>query len=147
MNMAHLHLMLTHVPVIGTAFALVLLVVALARRSDELKKAALWAFAVAALIAIPVYLTGEPAEESVEQLAGVTDDAIEQHEESAQAAFALILILGGIAGAGLAFLRAKAVPQWFAISLLALSVATSGMLGWTANTGGQIRHTEIRAGG
>ena len=28
---------------------------------------------------------------------------------------------------------------------LVLSLATSGLMGWTANLGGQTRHTEIRA--
>lgn len=145
MNLVHLHLMLNHIPVIGTAFAVILLGGGLIRRSDELKKAALWAFVLAAAIAIPVYLTGEPAEGAVEHLPGVTEAAIEQHEESATIALVLILTLGGIAGAGLVVLRTKTLPQWFALTLFTLSLVTSGILAWTANLGGQIRHTEIRA--
>ena len=43
MNPAHWHLMLNNVPVLGTAFGIVII----------------------ALLAIPAYLTGEPAEEIV----------------------------------------------------------------------------------
>jgi hypothetical protein len=38
-NATHLHLMLNHIPVIGTDFALLLLLAALAQKSDERKKA------------------------------------------------------------------------------------------------------------
>ena len=51
MNAAHIHLMMTHVPVIGTFAALGLLAFAFARKSQELKKAALGILVVAALFA------------------------------------------------------------------------------------------------
>ena len=70
MNAIHVHLMLTHVPVLGTVFGLGLLLVALWRRSDEVKKVALGVFVLAALFAVPVYLTGEPAEDGVNPTSG-----------------------------------------------------------------------------
>lgn len=147
MDTVYFHLMLSHVPVLGTVFALLLLGVASIRRSHELTRTALWGFAFAGLLAIPVYLTGEPAEESVEHLLGVSEAAIERHEDIAEAAFALVLTVGGIALAALVLFRARAVPQWCTLSLLTLAVVTSGVLAWTANLGGQIRHSEIRSGG
>ena len=65
MNAPHLHLLLNHIPVLGTAFGLGLLVFALCRKSDELKKAAHGFFLVTALFSVSTYLTGEPAEEVV----------------------------------------------------------------------------------
>ena len=41
MTVPHLHLLLNHIPTIGGAAALVLLVVAFARKSDDLKRIAL----------------------------------------------------------------------------------------------------------
>ncbi len=143
MNTVHLHLMLTHVPVLGTVFALLLLGLGLVRRSEELKKSALWAFALFAAFAIPVFLTGEPAEEVAERLPGVSKAAIETHEDTAKIAFGLVLSLGVIALGGLAFLRKRQMPKWFAVSLFAWAVATSGLLAWAANLGGKVRHTEI----
>jgi hypothetical protein len=43
------------------------------------------------------------------------------------------------------FRRAEKLPGWVIGAALVLSLATSGLMGWTANLGGQIRHTEIRA--
>jgi len=133
MNAVHLHLMLTHVPVIGTVFSFLLLGVGLLKHSDELKKLAFWAFAVCAASAIPVFLTGEPTEKVIEHLPGVSEPVIETHEEVATIAFGVLLSLGAIALAGLAFIRRHPVPQWFAVSVLALAIATSALLGWTAN--------------
>ena len=144
MNAVHLHLMLTHVPVLGTIFALLLLGVGMLRQSDELKKVAFWAFAGFAAFAIPVFLTGEPSEKVIEHLPGVSEAALETHEDVATIAFGVILSLGAIALGGLAFIRRRPVPQWFAVSVLALAIATSGLLGWTANLGGKVRHSEIR---
>src|SRR5688500_14191615 len=94
MNLTHVHLMLNHVPVLATAFGLGLLVLAAWRRSDEVKKVALGLFVVGALLAVPVYLTGEPAEDAVEQLPGVSKAIIEQHEDAAAVAFTAIAVLG-----------------------------------------------------
>lgn len=147
MNGAHLHLLVNHVPVLGLFFGLALLVAALWRRSTELTRTSLVVFALTAVAAIVVYLTGEPAEDSVEGLAGVSRALIERHESAALAATIGVGVLGGVALVGLAgFRRLAAVPRWFTSSSLVLALATAGLMGWTANLGGQIRHTEIRAG-
>ena len=55
MNPAHLHLMLNHIPVLGTAFCMAL-GWALIQKSEELKRVSLGAFVIVALLAIPAYL-------------------------------------------------------------------------------------------
>lgn len=143
MNPVHLHLMLNHLPVVGALFALLLLSWAILRSSEELKKVALGAFVIVAALSIPAYLTGEPAEELAENIPGVMESVMEPHEDSAKIAFALILAVGAVALGGLLVLRKKAVPQWFATSVLVLALAAAGALVWTANLGGKIRHPEI----
>ncbi len=105
MTLNHLHLVLNHIPVLGTAFGLGLLAYGIWQRSTELKKTALGVFVLVALMTIPVDLTGEPAEEGVEGLPGVSESIIEQHEEAAGVAFASIGVLGLIALIGLLALR------------------------------------------
>ena len=144
MNAAHFHLLLNHIPVVGMFFALLLLAAAVARRSEELKKAALWALVVVAGFAVPTYLTGEPAEMVIMDLPDVTEAVVDQHQDAAKIALALVSAGGIAALAGLVVWRAKTVPHRFAVALLAWSVAALGVLGWTANLGGKIRHTELR---
>jgi hypothetical protein len=143
MNAAHIHLMMTHVPLIGTFAGLGLLAFGLARKSQELKKAALGILVIAALIAVPVYLTGEPAEDLLEAVTGVSHASIERHEEAATIAFATLVALGAIALVGLIWRRKQAIPGWFLSLALAGSIVSAGMMAWTANLGGKVRHTEI----
>jgi uncharacterized membrane protein len=147
MNPTHLHLILNHVPVLGTAFGLGLLVFGMARKSQELKKAALGVSVIVALLAVPAYLTGEPAEDGVKALSGVAMPVIEQHERAATVAFTGILVLGAAALTGLLLFRSgQQLPSWFGSLMLAASLIVSGLMAWTANLGGQIRHSEIRSG-
>jgi uncharacterized membrane protein len=145
MNAAHLHLILNHVPVLGTAFGLTLLAWALMRRSEELEKVSFGVLVIVALLAIPAYLTGEPAEEMVEHLPEVNHDAIEEHEDAATFAFAGVLVLGSVTFGGLIFFRRrKPIPEWLAILVLVLSVLVFAMMVRTAYLGGFIRHPELR---
>ena len=50
MNPAHLHLMLNHIPVLGTAFCMALVGWALILKSEELKRVSLGAFVIVALL-------------------------------------------------------------------------------------------------
>ena len=145
MNPAHLHLILNHIPVLGTAFGLGLLVFALWRKSKGLKKAALGVFVLAALLTVPACLTGEPAEGVVKTLPGISKPAIEQHEQAAAIAFTGVALLGAAALAAL-FLsrRDRILPRWFASTMVAASLMVAILMAWTANLGGMVRHTELR---
>lgn len=98
-----------------------------------------------ALIAIPVFLTGEPAEDKIENLPGVVESIIEQHEEMAEIAFWTMLAAGLIAGITIALqlLQNKMAKSFVMISVL-ISLVSFGLMARTGYLGGQIRHTEIR---
>jgi hypothetical protein len=144
MNGAHLHLMLNHLPVLGVGFGLLLLLAARFRKSTDLTRAALVVFVLAAGAAGTAYLTGEPAEEAVEEVAAVTEQSIEQHEEAATAALVLTGLLGAGALFGLVGYRRQALPPaWFTGTALIGALVAGGAMAYTANLGGQIRHPEI----
>jgi hypothetical protein len=149
MDATYFHLAMNHFPVIGAVFAMVILAWGIFRDSEEIKNLGFAAMIVTAMVAIPVFLTGEPAEETVEGLPGVLESVIEQHEDFAK--FALIAsIVSGVA-AFAAFMHGRirsthsVVGRSIAIVTLALSIATVGAMSWTAKLGGVIRHTEIGA--
>jgi len=144
-NGAHIHLMINHVPELGTFFIIMLLLYGVARKSDEIIKVSLGAFVLLGLMTILVYLTGEGAEKVVKNLPGVTEAFIGRHEEMAGLSLVLIVTLGIASCAGLIFFRRSAtIPQWFIALVLVLSFGAAAVVGITANLGGQIRHTEIR---
>ena len=145
---AHPHLILNHAPVMGSVFALLLMAWGFWRRSDDVKRAALGAALLVALLTIPVYLTGEPAWEGIMDVPGDNDAFVTAHQRAAQFA------LGGSALTGVLALSAlwqgrggRVVPPKLVTAVLVLLAATAALTSWVANLGGMIRHTEIRAAG
>ncbi|HMU33582.1 MAG TPA: hypothetical protein PKC89_06940 [Pyrinomonadaceae bacterium] len=148
MDPVHVHLFLNHFPVICSILSVPLFLYAYWRKSDELKQLALLVLVFAAAVTIPVYLSGEPAEEVVEKLAGVSHDLIEQHEDAAYFAMISMMITGVISLIGLIAMMAKKTAAKFLVLVALLSAAGSaGLMLRTSSLGGQIRHSEIRAGG
>lgn len=84
MDAAHLHLMLTHFPIVGTILGIGILIYGQFSKNDSVKKVALWLFILMAILAIPVFKSEEAAEEIVEHHAGVSEQIIEEHEEMAE---------------------------------------------------------------
>ena len=130
----------------GTARA-ALLATALVRRESLIARVALWTSAAIGIVAIAVYFTGEPAEEAVEHLPGISESVIEQHEELALVATTMIAAFGALALGALMMFRGRGLPRWVIVSSFVGMLAVAGVMGWTANLGGQIRHTEIAGGG
>jgi hypothetical protein len=145
MNGAHLHLLINHVPVLGTLFGLALLAFGLGKRGDELQKAAFGTFVIVALAAVATYLTGEPAEDFIKGLPGVSRPLISRHDDAAGIALGGAIALGVLALGGLIWFRGgRPIRSWFSTLALAAAVLVTGLMAWTANLGGQIRHPEIR---
>lgn len=144
MSSAHLHILLNHFPVIGTALAAFVLFYGFFKRSDEIKKLSLILLVITSLVTIPVYLTGENAEGSVVSIEGVNEDFIEPHEEFAFKAFIASDIVGALALVTLFIYRKpKHLPMGVAALFFAMMLALNGMMAWTAHLGGLINHTEI----
>lgn len=146
MSTVHLHLLLNHVPVIGMVIGLFLLAWAVFRRDQGLARVTLGLFAILAVAALATFLTGEPAEEAVEGLAGVSEGAIERHEEVALLATLALGALGALSLGALLWFRRRPLPARVMGLLLVLALVPAGAMGWAANLGGQIRHSELRAG-
>ena len=143
MNVVHLHLLMNHLPVVGSLFALMLFAGTMYRRSVSLRFA-LWFVVGLGAAAIAVYLTGEPTADSVEKLVGITEQSIERHEEMAKLATIGAGILAALALTALLIFRRKEIPRWVGAAGLVGTVLLSATMGLTANLGGQIRHSEIR---
>ena len=141
---AHLHLMMNHLPVIGAPLLLLLLTIGLLRGSRELITVSLVLVVGLAVATGLVYLTGEPAEELVERATWFHDALAESHEEHATISLVAVLVTGALAVAALAFRRRPAGGAWLPrVTWGALALSTI-LLGWTAWSGGQIRHEEVR---
>jgi uncharacterized membrane protein len=146
-SLTHLHLLLNHLPIIVTVLGLLLIVIAMWRKSEPLARVALAFFVGGALSALPTYLTGESAEDTVRKLPGVTREVIEAHSDAALISAIFVGLLGVFALWSLWRYRSPApLPAWVVRVTLVASIIGSGLMSWTGLLGGEVRHTEVRPG-
>ena len=145
MNLAHLHLILVHVPIGAIPIITLLLIYGMLYRKQELTSAALRLYFLVALITVPAYLAGEGAEELIEHLPEIVENNIERHEDSALFAFIAVLCTGALSITTLFLNRIRDYAHPILVkAVLFFAILTIGLLAWTGNLGGLIRHPEIK---
>ncbi|MBK9248294.1 MAG: hypothetical protein IPM69_09350 [Ignavibacteria bacterium] len=82
MDTSHIHLFLNHFPIIGTLIATLILAWGILQKNHAVKMLAAALLVAMALIAIPVYLTGEQAEKQIEHLPDFVESIVESHEDA-----------------------------------------------------------------
>jgi hypothetical protein len=147
MNGAHLHLIVTHLPVLGFGFGALLLAFGLIRKNRVVQQTALGVLVLAGLAAGAAYWTGEGAEEAIESQLGAGKPFIELHEEAGLIGLGLAGLAGSMALIVLATGRkGRELSRGLAALNLVFALIAGGTLAWVANLGGQIAHPEIRNG-
>jgi uncharacterized membrane protein len=146
MNAPHIHLLLNHFPTVAFSIGIVLFVVALVTKSNELKRASLVILFMTAALTITTYVSGNDAQEAIKDQPGIPMATIEAHETAALIAFAFMQLTGFFAWLGLWLLRRPSHPAaWNMAAVLILSIVTFGLMARAANIGGEIRHPEIQS--
>jgi hypothetical protein len=143
-DLVHLHLLLNHFPTVGMIVGLGLFLLALLKKSEDLKRGALAVFFAIALISLPTYMSGYSAQRSLRGVRTVSQDVISFHQRSALLALIFMEATGIVAWYGLWSSRTRASmgPRITAAAVL-LSAVTIGLMASAANVGGEIRHPEI----
>jgi hypothetical protein len=142
MNGAHLHLIISHAPVIGAVVATVLFALAAWRGTPESRWIAYVATIAVGVAAVAVYVSGGGAEHVVEHMSGIDKQLIENHQDLAKIAMigSIILAVGGV----IALMRPVLSSQRRVIyGALIASIGLDVLFGIVANAGGIIRHSEI----
>ncbi len=146
MNLAHLHLLLNHFPIIGTIVALGLFIVSFLGKNDDLKRSSLIIFAAIALLTLPAFFSGIGAQRAVRKDPLVSTAVIDRHEGAAMLALFFMLITGALALIEL-WKRRRIVTEkpWSGtlLAILLFSLITAGLMARVGTTGGDIRHPEI----
>lgn len=146
MNDAHLHLLVNHFPIIGTIFGLGILITGLILKNNTVKNVSYVLFIIAAIFAAISMSTGEGAEELIENMPSVGKKIIHKHEALAEKLAIVLYVLGTISLLGL-YTNFKNHSKAKLISILVLVIALIAVFlaQQTGTSGGEIRHTEIRA--
>jgi uncharacterized membrane protein len=145
MSLPHIHLLLNHFPVIGLIIALGLFLLSLAGKSDDLKRASLVIFIALALVSIPTYMSGNGAAEKIQKLPNISKAVLAAHNDAALVSLLCVELTGLLAWLALwQYRRFSHARPWSLAAVLLLSAVTVYFMAVTGNTGGEIRHTEIR---
>ena len=148
MSLSHLHLVMNHVPTVGAAAALGLLLLGYVRRNDHLKHVGLELLFVIALLTLPVYVSGVAALYEMRERPDISVDAMRIHQDAALAGFVVAELAGFIAWIALWQWRRRGRPaRGLVASATVLLIVSLAIMGRAANLGGEIRHEEIRAAG
>lgn len=147
MTFSHLHLIMNHVPTVGSAVALGLLLLAFLRRNEHLKMAGLETLFLIALLTVPIYITGVGAQRELRGRPAVSDIAIREHQDVALAGLAVTEFAGFVAWVALfQYRRMGRASSGLVPAVTVLLVASLAVMGRAANLGGEIRHPEMSAG-
>jgi uncharacterized membrane protein len=146
MDQTHIHLLITHLPIFGSILGGFVLAHGLWTKSEQTKIAAYNLLIISAIGAGVAYLTGEAAEETVEDIAGVLKSRIDEHEDSALISLISLIVLGVSSIVGLwASVTKSTLSRMIATLTLIISLASFGLIARTGYLGGQIRHTELNS--
>jgi len=147
MDQTHLHLLITHLPIFGSLLATLVLGYALWKKSDTTTLAAYYMLIISALGAVIAYITGEGAEETVENIQGVSENVIEQHADFASYALVGLIVVGVSSLIGIYFTYTKSnLAKMIATVTLFMALISFALVARTGYLGGQIRHSEIATG-
>ena len=144
MDATRIHLFITHLPVFGLFIGFLVLLYGIIREERHVKIISLAILLIAVVGGLIAFQTGESAEETVENIAGIFENAIEQHEESAELTILFFYGLGILLLIGLYVeLNRKKYSKQLLLVVMAFSIITFSFVAWTASLGGKIRHPEI----
>jgi len=147
-NLAHLHLIMNHVPTIGSVAALGVLLLGYLRRNDHLKHVGLETLFIVALLTLPVYVSGVAGYQEIKERPGVSVNAIKIHQDVALFGFGWMMIAGFVAWSALWTWRRHGQPgRGLVPAATLLLVMALVVMGRAANLGGEIRHPEILSAG
>jgi len=139
-----IHLIVNHIPIIGTAIGIIVTLAGAVFVREDVRKAGLIIYVVTGLAIFPANFTGEEAEDIVEnRYEWVSHDQIHEHEEAAETAMTLTVI--ALVLALLHLFNKPSTPGFRRILLTAfftVSIAGTVMAIYTGFEGGKIMRTE-----
>jgi len=146
MNGAYPHLLVNHLPILGTMFGILILGAGMFLKNNTVKQTGLATLVFAALTSALALLTGDPAGEVVNALPGTSESIVDYHENMAYMSLWFLIPSGVISAmAFYSIWKKEKAARNMVIAAMVLSVITAGMMAFVGKTGGQIRHSELRS--
>jgi uncharacterized membrane protein len=150
MNSLEIHLIINHLPIFASIIGGGLLLYGAFTKAKSIVNFALLLLVAGSILVIPVFLSGEGAEDMIEMTESISEEAIETHENIAKNALWLYSGLGVLSAITfiITYLKNKKTEKFKVQPLVWLvivySIGVMSIMIYTGNTGGKIRRPEIR---
>ena len=147
MEPTHVHLLVNHIPILGSLFGALLLLVGMLIKNRSVEVTGLATILIAALFTLPAYFSGEEAEHIIEKFQGISEYELEEHEEHAELSLWLMIASGVLSLLTLvSYVRAKHLTRSSRVATLVITFFGFITMIPLALHGGKIVHSELRSG-
>jgi uncharacterized membrane protein len=144
--LAHVHIVLNHIPSLGSIAGLILLAAAIYTKNDQLKKFAFAVLVFVTLAVLPTYITGAEAQRAVSKSPSVSLAMIQVHQNAAMLTLVGMTFAGAFAWFGLwEFRRFTRAGSLTTMGTLVFGIVSVFLILNTASLGGKVSHPEVRA--
>ena len=145
MNLAHVHIVINHVPSLGSVLGLLLLAAGMYKKSEPIKHFAYFVLVMITMAVLPTYISGAEAQAIVEKNPSYSPGMIQLHQNAAMITLIIMTAAGMFAWFGLWEFRRQARSSSLTTicTLISTMCAVVSVL-ITAYIGGSISHSEIR---
>lgn len=142
LNGAHWHLLVNHVPIIGSLMATLVLGYGLFRRNNAIVQLSFGLFVLVSVATAITDQTGEAAEHYLASINALNRARLHAHEEAADLANIGMYLTGGLSLLALVWQRAR---EWRLLPAVVLvsALITFGLMANVGRLGGLIMHREL----
>jgi len=145
MNFAHIHIVLNHVPSLGSIAGLVLLSAAIFTKNDALKRFSLGVLVLVAMATLPTYISGNGARQVISKEPNLPNGIVEVHQNAAMLTLLAMTVTGAFAWFGLwEFRRYSRAGSLTTMGSLLMAGVSTALILYTGSLGGKISHAEMR---
>ncbi|HLH30461.1 MAG TPA: hypothetical protein VKY31_04620 [Terriglobia bacterium] len=145
MNLAHVHIILNHVPSLGSIAGLLLLAWGIYKKDEAVKQFAYGVLVLITMAVLPTYITGAEAQLIVNKSPTYAPGMVQLHQNAAMITLLCMTAAGMFAWFGLWEIRRHARSSSLTtMATLIFTMAAVAAVLVTASIGGKISHQEIR---
>jgi uncharacterized membrane protein len=148
MNLAHIHIVLNHVPSLGSIAGLLLLAAGIYKKDEAIKQFAYGVLVLITMAVLPTYVTGAEAQKIVKGSPTYAAGVVQLHQNAAMITLLAMTAAGMFAWFGLwEYRRRSRSGSLITMATLLSTMVAVACVTVTGSIGGKITHQEIRDAG
>jgi hypothetical protein len=145
MNLAHFHIVVNHIPSLGSIAGLLLLAAGIYQKNEAIKQFAFQVLVLTTMAVLPTYISGAEAQRIVSKSPTYAAGMVQLHQNIAILTLLFMTFAGMFAWLGIwEYRRHKRSGTLTTAATFLITTAVAVLVLNTASIGGKINHSEIR---